>query len=141
MSGPYEEAGGEKYLEVTNGLDETVEMSYHGDRYVWEPGEKLLLTEAAAGHIFGYGLDNAGKETAFLRIGWINSRPECNWKTAMERLKKMHFAPVEQVFEKARARKKSGVSDRSLVDAGGLVGGADADPATPDNPQPDEDVA
>ena len=141
MPGPIEEGVFESYLEVENGLEETVEMSFHGDRYVWEPGEKLLLTEAAAAHIFGYSLDNAGKETAFLRLGWINSRPECNWKTAMEKLRKIKFTPVEQHFERARARKKAGVSDRSLVDAGATGGGADADPATPSDPEGDEDAA
>jgi hypothetical protein len=138
MSGPYEETGGEQYLEVENGLEEEVEMKFHGDHYVWEPGEKLMLSEAAAAHIFGYGLDNIGKETAFLRLGWINSRPECNWKSAMARLKKFKFTPVEQVFEKARARKKAGVSDRSLVDAGVSAGGADADPATSGHPDAED---
>lgn len=141
MSGPFEEAGGEQYLEVENGLEEELAMSFHGNRYVWEPHEKLMLSEAAAAHIFGYGLDNTGKETAFLRLGWINSRPECTWQTAMAKLKKIRFTPVEQVFEKARARKKAGVSDRSLVDAGVSVGGPDADPGTPGHPEGEEDVA
>lgn len=156
MPGPYEEGAIERYLEVENGLPEEISMRFHGDRYVWEPGEKLMLSEAAAAHIFGYGLPdtakdaadagegtNFTKEAAFLRLGWINSKPECNWASAMAKLKKIKFSPVEQVFEKAR-RKKAGVSDRSLVDAGDHGGGedADADPAifTPDHPA-DEDVA
>ena len=139
MPGPNEEAPQVRYLEIENGLDEPIVMGFHGDRYEWAPGEKLICSEEAARHIFGYGMED--KSAAFLRIGWLNTRVDCQLKDAMKKLSKIKFRPVQQVYEMSQARPrraKASVSDRSLTDAGDSNGGgADADPATsavaPDN--------
>lgn len=135
MAGPNEEAEQVRFYEVENGLDEEVVMKFHGDRYEWAPGEKLRCSEDAIRHIFGYGLEE--KAPAFMRLGWLNTRPDCQMKDAMKKLAKMKFRPVQQVFEMAqkRAAKKSGVSDRTLTDAGDSSGAGDAEASVPAAPQ------
>jgi len=142
MSGPFEAEAPVQYFEVTNGLEEEIVMGFHGDKYEWQPGEKLICSEAAIRHIFGYGEDD--KSTAFLRLGWINSRPECNMKAAMAKIAKIKCVPVTHAFNEvadARAKrggKKASASDRPFADAGESSGGdADADQAS--SPLPPQD--
>lgn len=137
MSGPNEESPLE-YLEITNGLEETIEMGYHGDRYVWEPGEQVLCTTLAAAHIFGFGRDMNGRVAAFHRLGWVSTAPECNYKNAMKKLAKITFKPVEQVFQmptgeerKKRGRKRSNLGDRPLPELEGGAGEEQSSPAVP----------
>jgi hypothetical protein len=134
MSGPNEEQEQVRFFEVENGLDEEVVMKFHGDKYEWAPGEKLICSEDAIRHIFGYGLED--KSPAFLRIGWLNTRVDCQLKDAMRKLSKIKFRPVQQVFEMSqkRASKRAVASDRSLAGDGESSGGADADPASSATP-------
>jgi hypothetical protein len=137
MAGPNEQTEPVKFLEIENGLDETISMKFHGDLYEWAPGEKLRCTEEAARHIFGYSLED--KSSAFMRMGWLNTRPDCQPKDAMKKLSKIKFRPVQQVFEMSQAKTRRGktasVSDRSLTDVRDQDGAVDADPTSPGPPE------
>lgn len=132
MSGPNENAP-TTYLEVTNHSAETLVAAFHGDEYVWEPGEKLNMSEDAARHVFGFGLSD--KSSAFHRLGWLNTKPDGQMKDALNKLKLFQFTPVQQVFQmaerKERKAKKAGGSDRSLAGAGENSGAVDAPEASP----------
>lgn len=141
MAGPNEERPA-TYLAVTNTSQESLAAAFHGDLYEWASGETLNLSQDAARHIFGFGMED--KSAAFHRLGWLTTRPEHNLKTAMAKLAQIHFAPVKQVFElnagapnARRGRKVSG-SDRSLA-AAGVSSGDETDISSP--AAPDEDGA
>lgn len=127
MAGPNENDP-VRYLAVTYRGRETFTSKFHGDTYEWSHGEILNLTEAAARHIFGYGLTD--KSSAFQRNGWLNSRKDGTMKHAVEKLAKFHFEPVQQIFEIARARQAGG-SERPLADAGDNAGEEQSSPAIP----------
>lgn len=142
MSGPNEETP-LQFLEVTNHLDMEIEMRFHGEPYHWKPGESVNCSTEAAAHIFGYGCNKEGRISAFLRLGWICTNPGCDYAGAMNKLAKISFRPVEQVFqmptgaerkERGRRRRKSSVSgsDRPLTAAGEASGGAEdsSEPST-----------
>lgn len=148
MSGPNEDTP-VSYLEITNGLDFEIEMFFHGDRYLWAPGESVNCTTDAAAHIFGFGLPKEGVQSrtaAFHRLGWISTAPGCDYKSAMAKLAKISFKGVEQVFQmptaeerqerKARGkRKNSGNSDRLLTETGTGGGGAEEISDAPSTPE------
>lgn len=45
---------------------------YGGQEYVFPPGESVLVAAEVAEHIFGYGLDEKGREQKFRRMGIAN---------------------------------------------------------------------
>jgi hypothetical protein len=49
-----------------------VKDRYGGQEYVFPPGESVLVAAEVAEHIFGYGLDEKGREQKFRRIGIAN---------------------------------------------------------------------
>lgn len=59
---------------VTNNSEEEFIDGYHGVRYEFLPGKTVEIPDAAAEHIFGYGLEN--KESHLARLGWIKTRNE-----------------------------------------------------------------
>ncbi len=55
---------------VTNNNEFTHVDKFDGVEYIWEPGQKLLIDEDAAAHMFGYG--RSDKTENLIRIGWSN---------------------------------------------------------------------
>lgn len=53
---------------VTNHNDFPFTDMFDGEEYILNPGEKVLMTEAAAAHIFGYG--SPDKASVLVRLGW-----------------------------------------------------------------------
>lgn len=47
---------------------------YGGQEYVFPPGESVLVAAEVAEHIFGYGLDERGREQKFRRMGIANDK-------------------------------------------------------------------
>lgn len=45
---------------------------YGGQPYVFMPGESVVVAAEVAEHIFGYGLDEKGREQKFRRMGIAN---------------------------------------------------------------------
>lgn len=139
MSGPNEDAPS-AYLAVTNNSKETIIAAFHGDEYEWSPGETLRLSYDAAKHIFGFGLED--KAPAFHRLGWLNTRPDCQMKDAEARLRNIGFAPVKQEFipqpdaplprQRAGRKEKVSGSARSLAPSEDSTGEAETSPAAPD---------
>lgn len=59
---------------VTNTSGEVFEDGYSGERYVFEPGKKLVIPHEAAVHIFGHRLPD--KEDTLARLGWIETHKD-----------------------------------------------------------------
>jgi hypothetical protein len=55
---------------VTNKNEDVHEDRYDGEDFVFPPGERVLLSEDAARHMFGKGL--VDKTDTLLRLGWAN---------------------------------------------------------------------
>jgi hypothetical protein len=53
---------------VTNNNEFFHADKFDGQEYIWEPGEKHLIDEDAAAHMFGYG--RADKTENLIRLGW-----------------------------------------------------------------------
>ena len=59
-------------LFVTNKNDFTHEDRYAGQDYLFPPGEKVLISEQAATHMFGF--NRVDKTDTLARLGWANPR-------------------------------------------------------------------
>jgi hypothetical protein len=80
---------------VTNHSDKELVMDYSYENYVFPVGKTVALSDKAAKHIFGYGVDD--KEPYLTRLGWLRLHNEMN--QALEKLEKFKIsleAPVEK---------------------------------------------
>ena len=69
---------------VTNTGDAVFEDGFAGEKYTFRPGKAVEIPEAAAEHIFGYGIED--KTSHLARLGWIETRNDV--PKGMERLDK-----------------------------------------------------
>jgi len=61
---------------------------FEGVEYSFGTGEEVEISEGAAKHIFGYGVDN--KEPYFVRLGWMKTNTDL--QRAKDRLAQITFA-------------------------------------------------
>ena len=68
---------------------------FEGVEYSFATGEEVEISEKAAKHIFGYGVDN--KEPYFVRLGWM--RMNTDLPRAKERMSQVCFSsePAKKV--------------------------------------------
>jgi len=76
---------------VTNKGTEGFSDYYHGFLYNFEPGIPVALPEAAAQHIFGYGVDN--KTPHLIRLGWLKYSNELD--AALQKLNSFMFSTAK----------------------------------------------
>lgn len=76
-------------LFVTNKNDFVHEDRYAGEDYVFPPNEKVLISEAAAEHMFGFG--KANKTDTLARLGWANPRPGEEPEAGVKKLARFVF--------------------------------------------------
>lgn len=50
----------------------TITDKFAGQTYKFPPGERVLIPEEAAEHIFGFGLDEKGRKAKMMRMGIAN---------------------------------------------------------------------
>jgi hypothetical protein len=81
------------YVRVVNTHDHEVVGRYNGEDYVFKPGEPEDIHISAAGHIFGFGMDD--KTKALHALGVLRQSDEL--KAAMEYLGKIKFEPVPDI--------------------------------------------
>lgn len=125
------------HFSVTNQGEDAVRGRYHGEDFVWEPGDTLTISEGAAAHLFGIGL--ADPSRAFHGLGWLSRGRTL--ADAKKRLAQMKFEAVEQIFQVTERRTKgrkgigtgdkpspnrTGVSEGELVSPEGSTDDADA---------------
>jgi len=110
-----EELDSVQFLSVKNGTDRKISGRFHGEDYVLKPGESVTMPVEAAAHIFGFGVDD--KTPALHRLGWLTASQHA--EVAMERLSKLGFEPVHQVFELETERRSRGKKGRrgEIVDS------------------------
>lgn len=78
---------------VKNNGEKQLEARYDGKNYVFAPGETAALSEDAARHIFGFGLED--KTRVLARLGWLTHSAQLS--DAMARLDDFSFLAVESV--------------------------------------------
>ena len=68
---------------------------FEGKDYVFETDKEMEISEDAAKHIFGYGVDN--KEPYFVRLGWMKMNTDL--PRALERMADVSFSsePAKKV--------------------------------------------
>ena len=72
---------------------EVIKGRYDGQDYVFKPGVTVALSEEAATHIFGYGLDD--KTRALIRLGWLQH--STSLEDALARLDEVQFLSEAKV--------------------------------------------
>lgn len=82
-------------IQVTNKNQEVFSDMYDGVRYTFEPGVATVMEEAAAQHIFGYGLDQEGQIKKFERVGWLKDRSEAELRRVWVKFNNFVFREVE----------------------------------------------
>lgn len=81
---------------VKNTGKEAIVSRYDGQDFEFKPGVTVALSDEAATHIFGYGLDD--KTRALIRLGWLANSTALN--DALKRLDEIQFfAEAKVVFE------------------------------------------
>lgn len=83
-----------KMIFVTNkGMP--ISSRFEGKDYVFETDKEMEISEDAAKHIFGYGVDN--KEPYFVRLGWMKMNTDL--PRALERMADVSFSlePAKKV--------------------------------------------
>ena len=74
---------------VHNKTGEDVHARFSGMDYVFRNGVDTPCEKDVAEHVFGFGLDERGKDNALLRLGWI--RPGQPKDVALKRLNDVIF--------------------------------------------------
>lgn len=73
-----------------------IKARYDGQDFEFKPGVTVALSDDAATHIFGYGLDD--KSRALIRLGWLVNSTQ--YEAALERLDEIQFfAEGKVVFD------------------------------------------
>lgn len=73
---------------------------FDGKDYVFEKGVTVALSDEAATHIFGYGMDD--KSRALIRLGWLAN--STGLETAMARMDNVQFlSEAKTVFNEEPA--------------------------------------
>ncbi len=81
---------------VKNKTDAVIKSRFDGKDYEFKPGVTVAVSEDAATHIFGYGLDD--KSRALIRLGWLINSTQ--YESALERLDNIQFfAEGKVVFD------------------------------------------
>ena len=81
---------------VKNKTDAVIKSRYDGQDFTFKPGVTQAISEEAATHIFGYGLDD--KSRALIRLGWLVNSTQ--YEDALARLENIQFfAEGKVVFE------------------------------------------
>lgn len=80
---------------VTNIGKETVVARYDGQDFEFKPDVAVALSDEAATHIFGYGLDD--KTRALIRLGWLANSTALS--EALKRLDDFVFSEAKVVFD------------------------------------------
>lgn len=78
---------------VKNNGTETLTARYDGKDYSFPPGVTKALSEAAAAHIFGFGLED--KTRVLARLGWASSSAQ--YAQAIAKLNDFTFLAVEGI--------------------------------------------
>jgi hypothetical protein len=95
---------GVQYLAVTSNLEKAFSARFHGVEYFFKPGKAVNMPLDAVAHVFGFGADD--KTRALHRLGWLTLTNDM--EAALEKLNRISFMPIEQVFElrSTRPRKR-----------------------------------
>jgi len=98
---------------VTNRNDFPHEDGFDGERFVFPPGEQIMISIDAAEHMFGYRL--ADKTDVLLRLGWANKYDPVrkNYVEDPEGVRKL----ANFVFEEAEVRPKSSLLNELMEPA------------------------
>lgn len=81
---------------VKNKTDAVIKSRYDGQDFEFKPGVTVAVSEDAATHIFGYGLDD--KSRALIRLGWLINSTQ--YEGALARLDDIQFfAEGKVVFD------------------------------------------
>lgn len=91
-------------LGVKNNGTETLKARFDGEDYEFPPGGEnpVVLSDEAAKHIFGYGGDEADKQRALARMGWLTTNTQMD--AALARLNDFQFLSVDKVQFKEVAK-------------------------------------
>lgn len=126
-------------IRVTSHLDKAVTGRYDGKDYLFEPGEPVDMTLAAAQHIFGLGEED--KSSALNKLGFLlPGREDCTLEKALDKLDKFTFDQGRIVFDSdaedadqetggRRAPKRTGGRRPHAGDSGGDPAGGSQPPA------------
>jgi hypothetical protein len=98
-----------QFLSVTSRLQKKFRARYVGIDYDFRQNEAVNLPIDAARHIFGFGEDD--KTASLHRLGWLTHTE--GLEEALEKLSKIEFEPVQQVFElasKAKSKQREGAT-------------------------------
>ena len=91
---------------VKNNGEETFVARYDGVDYKFEPGVTVTIDEAAATHIFGFGLED--KQRVLVRHGWLthaHALPD-----AMKKLATFQFLAAKVQYEETPKIERSASS-------------------------------
>lgn len=85
---------------VTNKNKEPHVDRYDGEEFLFNPGERVMISIDAAVHLFGYGLEN--KTETLVRLGWASkydpaTRQFVEDKDGVRRLARFVFDAVSMV--------------------------------------------
>lgn len=97
---------------VTNNGKETLGARYDGQDFEFKPGVPVALSDEAATHIFGYGLDD--KSRALIRLGWLVNSTALN--DALKRLDDFVFSEAKVVFDEPAQ-----INGTPMAERGGIM--------------------
>lgn len=94
-------------VQIINKNPKPYRDAWNGTVFTFEPNKPVVISEVAAQHIFGYGLDSDGKRAKMVRAGWLIKGDEDSVKAAWAMLYNFVFKEVAPDWKEVLPEKES----------------------------------